>query len=267
MTNRKVQEASKTPFEHQSSMSITGEMIENKPAQTVCIVQFYTKVAPKLLFSVKDNNAAKQGRFIIGVDWFDTKLAPLYTAIRNDDPFADQLLVDIEISIDELGDAYKAKQEEIRELIANRLTSTGTRIEFPADGYNNECRVSFNNRLAYSFLWLTKELDNYMYYLYLADKYNVIERAQYNELWREAKRSFRYTLGKINGWKATSITRVDLAQGTARVPVAFNLNEKISLSQEVLLLEERAGTAPPISSWKNNILPNDVLNRLKETYC
>ncbi|MDF9399108.1 AcaB family transcriptional regulator [Vibrio sp. 1180_3] len=264
--NKSVKEISNTPFEHGAPMDVAGTMVENKPSQTYVTIRFYTKVAPKMLFSIKNADTKDKNKFVIGVDWFDTKLAPLFNAIRNDDPFADQMLLDIENGIETLGDMYKSKQENIRNLISSNLKMASSSIEFPDNGHTSECKVSFNNRLAYSFLWLTKELDNYMYYLHLADKFNVINRETYNDEWSDAKRAFRRTLGLINAWKPTSITRVDLAQNTARVAIAFGINERVNLSQEVLFLQNRASTAPAINDWKNGIINDEILSMLKNNF-
>ncbi|MFL7013624.1 AcaB family transcriptional regulator [Enterovibrio norvegicus] len=253
----------------ENSVTIKAELTENRPTVPHVEIKFNTKAAPQLLFSSNQEAGSRKNskaRFIQGADWFDTKLRPIMHAIRDDDPFADQVLFDIETAVADLGMTYKAEQENIKALLETRFSNNSAVLKFNENMHCSVYKVTFENRLAYDLLWAVKELDNVLYYLFLADKYSILPVPEISEKRDELRKKYRKTLMLINNWKSTSITRDDLAHNTARVAKTFEVNSNISLSLQVLMLEVRAACAPEIKSRKGNVLIQSTKEKLLELY-
>ncbi len=250
----------------QNSLHIGGTQTFKEPARNVVMVSYYTAAAPDMLFStVKDPNDPKS-RFIAGVDWLDTKVKPVMDAVEQDDPFADQILYDIEQSIDNAVAVYKDASDDLQKFIGETLSGSDSFLELAPEPETNVVKILFDHKLAYKVLWLSKELDKVLYFLYQANKLSLITTKEKNQRWMEAKKLFRNTFNQISGWKHTGISREALAQNTAIVRKAFEINSRIELTPEVLLLEKRADVAPSITAWKNDTLPGSVKERLERYY-
>lgn len=258
----------KNKDKNDGSISLHGEISTNKPEIPKVIIRFFTKAAPKLLAS-NNNSRVRGGRdlpFTPGLDWFDTKLTKLLSGIKNDDPFADQMLLNIEQEIQIVGEFYKTEQARLLSILNNKMDSSNSELSLPRNNHCEEHKVSYYNRLGYDFLWMTKELDSVLYYLFLCDQYAVLKSREVKEIQVEMTKKFRRTLSMITSWKPTGITREDLGQNTARVHQAFNKNADVGLSLEVIYLKLRADSAPYIDSHPNDKLDSSIEAMLKRYY-
>lgn len=251
-----------------NSVAIRGEIIENTPTVPHVEVTFLTNAAPNLLFSTKsDDSQAGKKTFVSGADWFDTKLKPILNAIRDDDPFADQLLYDIEQSIYNLGGIYKQELSELKFALETKLSNFNASLHLNDNMHLATYKIVFQNRLAYDLLWALKELDTVLYYLYFCDKYAVLPAREIADKRTKLRKQYRQTLQMINRWKSTSITRDDVAHNTQRVTKTFEINSEIKLTKEVLLLEVRADCAPNIRTRRGNNLDKITHSKIVELYC
>lgn len=219
-----------------------------------------------MLFSKVGGQRAKGTHFIQGVDWFDTKLTKILTAVRQDDPFADQLLLNLETSIFNLGSFYREEQQKIHELIQEHFKSVGAEINIPKNSSSSIVEITLAHRLSYNLLWLVKELDTLLYFLFYCDQYSILKVQEIKERRDILKKKFRQVLAQINVWTSTGISREDLAYNTARVKKAFEKNTEVRLSKEVIYLELRADCAPEISSHRNDVLDEGIKEKLKNLY-
>ncbi|MGR5296840.1 AcaB family transcriptional regulator [Vibrio mediterranei] len=250
----------------QNSLHIGGTQTFKEPARNSVFVSYYTAAAPDMLFStVKDPNNPKS-RFIAGVDWLDTKVKPVMDAVEQDDPFADQILFDIEQSIESAISVYKDASDDLQNFIGKTLSGSDSSLVLASEPETNVVKILFDHKLAYKVLWLSKELDKVLYFLYQANKLSLITTKEKDQRWMEAKKLFRNVFNQISNWRHTGISREALAQNTAIVRKAFEKNSRIELTPEVLLLEKRADVAPSISAWKNDVLPDSVRERLEKYY-
>ncbi|MGG5575714.1 hypothetical protein [Vibrio diazotrophicus] len=71
---------------------------------------------------------------------------------------------------------------------------------------------------------------------------------------------------QINNWVSTSITREDIAQNTRRVQLSYEQNSRVGLSREVLLMEQRAISAPLIPVHHNGNLDPVIIEKIKTLY-
>lgn len=253
----------------ENSVAIHGEMVENKPTIPRVTVDFYTKAAPALLFSDKKDpkkSPNSRTRFVQGADWFDTKLKVILNAIRDDDPFADQLLLDIERAVLDVGKRAEECQDVLKSRMDEALKRHGAKLEFNQNMHASTYKLTFQNRLSYEILWAVKEIDSAFFLLFLSEKHALVSPEEVKETRSSLRRQYNQTLSMINYWTNTAITREDLAHNTARVHKTFEMNKKIVLSHDVLMLKVRATSAPAIKIHRGNELEKNTKERLIELY-
>ncbi|EKO3573641.1 DUF1845 family protein [Vibrio metschnikovii] len=102
---------------------------KKKPEIPHLNVTFLTKDAPALLFSRKEKRGENKTNFISGADWFDSKIKVILNAVRDDDPFADQLVFDIENAINNLSAHYKEELQSIEFSLETKLTYFNASLE------------------------------------------------------------------------------------------------------------------------------------------
>ncbi|MCG3734173.1 AcaB family transcriptional regulator [Vibrio cincinnatiensis] len=229
-------------------------------------VTFLTKDAPALLFSRKEKRGENKTNFISGADWFDSKIKVILNAVRDDDPFADQLIFDIENAINNLSALYKEELQDIKASIETKLNHFNASLEISDKIHVETHAISFQNRLTFDLLWALKDLDESLYYLYLSDKYAILPSQVVTEKRQDLRKAYRVILQMINRWKPSAITREDLAHNTQRVAKTFEINEQIQLTKDVLLLEKRAACAPNIKTRNFNKLEPAIKEKLNELY-
>lgn len=227
---------------------------------------FLTKDAPALLFSSKEKRGGNKTNFISGADWFDSKIKVILNAVRDDVPFADQLIFDIENAINNLSALYKEEIQDIKASIETELNHFNSSLEISEKIHVETPAISFQNRLTFDLLWALKDLDESLYYLYLSDKYAILPSQVVTEKKQELRKAYRVILQMINRWKPSAITREDLAHNTQRVAKTFEINEQVQLTKDVLLLEKRAACAPNIKTRSFNKLEPAIKEKLNELY-
>ncbi|EKO3587299.1 DUF1845 family protein [Vibrio metschnikovii] len=109
-----------------------------------------------------------------GADWFDSKIKVILNAVRDDVPFADQLIFDIENAINNLSALYKEELQDIKASIETELNHFNASLEISEKNHVETHAISFQNRLTFDLLWALKDLDESLYYLYLSDKYAIL---------------------------------------------------------------------------------------------
>lgn len=227
-----------------------GYIEDNKPSIPYVEVRFYTKAVVGMLFSETKQTGQRKGKlqrqFIHGADWFNSKMHNVLQAIKEDDPFADQLLLNIEDEVEALGNELQRIQAELKNQLEKRLSPNNASIIFNDNMHCISVHITYENRISYDLLWALKELDNVFYYLYLNDKYAAMDPKDIKQIRNETRSNFRRCMTRIHEWVPTSITREDIAHNTARVATAWEKNAAINLTREVLFMEQRAKSAPNI---------------------
>lgn len=252
------------------STEMTGYITENKPDIPYIEIRFFTKAAIKLLFSDQktegQTKAIQTQRFIHGADWFNSKMENILDAIRADDPFADQALMNIEDAITELGNNLEIIKTDLINRMNLRLQANNATAIFNENMHCESIHITYKNRISYELLWLLKQVDDVFYYLYLCDKYAIMDAIEVREIRDSTRTKFRSCMTIINDWTPTSISREDMAQNTKRVAIAWKNNARIGLTQEVLMMTRRAKTSPLIPVRRQNVLDPDTAQKLRALY-
>ncbi|MCG3734620.1 AcaB family transcriptional regulator [Vibrio cincinnatiensis] len=90
---------------------------------------FLTKDATSTFVQQQRKKGGNKTNFISGADWFDRKIKVILNAVRDDDPFADQLIFDIENAINNLSALYKEELQDIKASIETKLNHFNASLE------------------------------------------------------------------------------------------------------------------------------------------
>ncbi|EGQ9284440.1 DUF1845 domain-containing protein [Vibrio parahaemolyticus] len=242
---------------------------DHVPEKNVIKIRMYTRDGVNLLKSKKTTERhGDKNVFIPGLDWFDRKIGDMIQAAGADDPFADQMLVDLEQQTAILLNHVRAQSSTVRGQIVDMFEQYEATLNLKVQSHCSEVDVFIRNKLSVKVLWLVKEIDRLLYYVYQAEKHDLLSSFAARDVKFDAKKALRNLLRLVDGYKHTSITRKDLALSgeSKRVQKAINDNRKITLSREVLFLEERADCAPYITTRHHDQLEDDVKGALEKLY-
>lgn len=238
---------------------------QNRPTFNTIEIKFMTRDAVRLI----DPEIIPQGKkktFLPAIRSFDTRINKIINASRQDDPFADQVLLDTERAINHFNETITEQTNGLRSQIKALFELNEAKLKLDNNAHAFTVNVNLKNNLSTAMLWSLKHLDTMLYLVFQAEKHCVISSQQSRIYRQEAKKDFRSLLGLNSSWKNTSISREDIAQKTQRTAKAFEDNHLINLSLEVLLLDIRADSAPRITRRDNNFMSTATREKILSIY-
>ncbi|PML12706.1 AcaB family transcriptional regulator [Vibrio breoganii] len=229
-------------------------------------IVLHSKDALKLLNSETVSTGKNKKTFLPGLQWFDTRLTNVVNSAGNDDPFADQLLLDLERQIDTLGETIVAKTEDLQAKIKELFDYNEATLKKNVSAHIAEVSVKLNYPLSNRMLWVIKAVDRMLFLVYQAEKHNIIYTRAAKEYRTDAKRMVRNLFRSLNKFNHTGITRTDVAHATKRTEIAYNQNKDIALTLPVLLMEERADCAPYVATRHGDRLDKKTREKIVRLY-
>lgn len=139
------------------------------------------------------------------------------SAISDDNPFANQLLLDIERAVLDVGKGAEECQNALKSRMDSALKSHGTKLEFNQNMHASTDNLTFRKLLSYEILWAVKEIDSASFLLFLSEKHALVSPEEVKETRSSLRRQYNQTLSMINYWT-----------NTARVHKTFEMNKKNS---------------------------------------
>ncbi|MGG5575715.1 AcaB family transcriptional regulator [Vibrio diazotrophicus] len=140
----------------EGSIEMHGYTVENKPDIPYIEVRFFTKMAVSLLFSQGKTEGQRKGaekkRFIHGADWLNSKIYTIIEAIKADDPFADQMLFNVEQSIQALGNELAEVKKYLLKSLEKRLGESNAKVTFNSNMHTITANITYENRISYDLL-------------------------------------------------------------------------------------------------------------------
>lgn len=238
-----------------------------KPEQPMIQIKLHSQTTVNILTSKELTGTNGKTRFNTGLDWFDSKMTKVHYAVKEDDPFADQLYLDVEKGIAALTAHYSQQTGYLQQHVHSVLSQHDMLVNFSIDSYSALYNVpKFNLNISIKMLYLLKELDKHIYWIFLCEKYGCLSRDDAKTRSNDARRRFRNVLKLCQYWEATGITRKDIAFHTQRAALAAEKNKNINVTAEVLLMKERATLAPySAAHYMNKISDQETLTGLLET--
>lgn len=248
-------------------IAVLGDVIYHHPStmkKQTLEVGFYRMDAAKLLtgHQGKENGSGKKP-FLAGINTFDSKLPRLLQAAAQDDPFADQLLLDIESKIEELREMVEHQNQQVMVQIQQHLNYNNARVVHDKNNFVATYEPNYRTELAHKLLWAAKDIDKLLVSLDIATNAAIVAKKIGSTYKHQSIRAFRRIIHMCDNFAHTSITRIDIAHNTARCKSAFDRNVKVGLSPEVLLCEVRADSAPRIATRQFDSV-EDIKEKLVE---
>jgi integrating conjugative element protein (TIGR03761 family) len=228
-------------------------------------IELRTKDARLLIFQEVKQEGHKRNHYV-AVDTLNAKLPAIYKAAQQDDPFADQLLLDIEQAIANLSQEYSRQTKALQNNIHAVLSHYDLSVELNQASVSSRVTLNIDYDLVMRSLFLVKSADTLLYTVFLAQKCTVIDRQQAKAYQRSVKDSFRKIIRMIYNWKFSGITRLEMAYAQQRGLQARELNKAITLTSDVLLFEQRAICAPYVPTRQNDRLDDHLKAQLMKLF-
>lgn len=196
----------------------------------------------EILYKGVPPKGADRGK--VGLTKADDILHKVYEAIRQDDPFADQLLYDMHQSMIALEETCERANEIIRKNYQEKMRDgVSMKIE---KSKNTPFDVRLKTNFCRGLLWKIKQVDD-LTMMNLAGRYREILDVKTSQQINKALMSTAWNiLYLVFHWKATGVTRQDVIENNKRFEQAANINSKILLTEGVLNRSERSTYAPEI---------------------
>lgn len=198
------------------------------------------------LFRGRKGDRSKQIREIIGMAVFAKKAGLIWSAARDDDPYADQALVDLEKVVNN----EKVLLEEREKLLSEMLDGVeGLDVENVSSTNPTEIPINFHSPWSYRGLLLLLQYDKIVRLGLTAHHVGFIGDTEWKEIITDCGRAVRHVFDQVNRWVTTNVTREDVRKNTKvaqralaqHMEVKFN---RIELTPEVVEGEVRASVAP-----------------------
>lgn len=219
---------------------------------TSAIVKFHSTQSVNL-FRGRKGDPKNNVRPIIGLARFARQVAFVWSASSIDDPFADQVLLDIE-------EAYEAAKEilDAREKAMNDLLHGMEEFEITLGASNTpvEFRLQFYSPWGFRGAMLLKQFDKIMRMALTAKHIGLFADNDWISIVSNSARALRHMFAQVDGWISTGLKRDDIRQKNKLAERAITKYDdaqgrKIMLTPEVMSGLYRAKLSPV-----NRILEN-----------
>ena len=190
---------------------------------------------------------------IMGLVQFASKINQIYSAAKQDDPYADYQLIKIEKKIES---SRKLIEEHTKSLVDLLNASDGMKVD---PGFSvSPIDVDLKFRVTYSYLTaqLVVMYDKLCQNAIAATHVGLMSSAEWKLIVRPCAKSIRSIIYSASGYTASGVVRGDFAEGGDKIDAAILLNGR--LPEEVLDGSQRASHAPVINK-------NPRANRMTHT--
>lgn len=251
LKSTKLPEHGKVSFNKENNAKTSNTSRFNRPSVKV---GFYTRTAYDLMFSKTREKDGRKIKHQMGLKDFDKKIGGVFFSARDDNPIADSVLFEIErlisdasVNIDILIDGI---QKQVEHFFRNHNAGLS---------YNQEYAFTFNSnwkfKLSYRLMWLIQKADKYFNIMEIAESADVVTTKAAKDQIYHVKRMILNILHFVNRYRYATISRSDIAEMTSSAKKYFEeVQDKLILNSNVLMLIERAETAPVIDTRPSNHL-------------
>ncbi len=224
-------------------------------------VGFYTLEGAKLMVNNERERAGdKRNAFQMGLEGFDNKLYLLMSAAKDDNPFADSLLLQIEEISQHLKESSAEQKLELERMITRQLRDNNASMLVTKNDFITTVSPKFRHQFTYSIMWTAVQIDQLLKTVSLAQSLAIINAKVARSYTTSAIKKFRNLMNMASRYKPNAVTRKDLALRTANgikslQELATNEKNNIILRPDVLRGRKRSTYAPHITGRKSAVLP------------
>ncbi len=213
------------------------------------VVSIKTTLNTKEALSLFHGRKGKKNKIvgIIGIKSFATRVRQITNATRNDDPYADLMLLRIEKALEDCNGTLKKYKEDIDKKIISKV---GDSYKDKINTTNNEpviLETSYSSVFANIALQVLTNADEVFLLIYALGHIGGITRQDKFKNFFEVKTLIRKTLLSVTGYHYLGINRNDIVLLTARgVQAVEKMKSLGELPDDVLNAKYRSKYAPNI---------------------
>ncbi len=198
------------------------------------------------LFRGRRGDRAKNIRQIVGMSLFARQAGLIWTAAKNDDPYADQCLVEIEAAHKRTKVLLDEREKALSELIEGL---EGFEVDVQTCTEPLEIPLNFHSPWAYRSVLLLLQYDKIVRLGLTAHHVGFIGDAECNDVITDSGRAMRNLFEEVNRWVFTNVTRDDIRKNTkvakrAQGQYLEKKNNRLVIEDEVMEGTKRASIAP-----------------------
>lgn len=210
------------------------------------------------LFRGRRGDRAKNIRPIVGISLFAGLARTVWFAARDDDPYADMCLVEIERVHGECKECLDRHERALSELIE---TLDGLEVSIQTCEEPLEIELNFSSPWSYRTVLLLLQYDRIVRLGLTARHVGFIGDQEWHDIVSDSGRNLRNLLGQVDRWIMTGVTRDDIRKNTAiakraQAMYATKKDRPLVLREDVLEGIHRARISP-----KNEILEKYLMEK------
>ncbi len=198
------------------------------------------------LFRGRRGDRSKNIRQIVGMSLFARQAGLIWTAAKNDDPYADQCLIEIEEAHKRTKTLLDEREKALSELIEGL---EGFEVDVQTCTEPLEIPLNFHSPWAYRSVLLLLQYDKIVRLGLTAHHVGFIGDAEWNDVITDSGRAMRNLFEEVNRWVFTNVTRDDIRKNTkvakrAQGQYLEKKNNRLVIEDEVMEGTKRASIAP-----------------------
>ncbi|MDN2483827.1 AcaB family transcriptional regulator [Vibrio agarivorans] len=238
------------------------------PKRSALKIGFYTVDAAKLLIDQRrENKRLNKVNYQKGLEGFDRNLTKLLNPIRDDNPFADSVLLDLEDRLETITEEVATQSSNVEQQIEATFKAHNASVQYKKNDYITELEPKFNHAITMRLVWLVKEIDQFWHLLELAQSNAILTARSVQAYKHQTSKNFRSILHLPDRFHFKVVTRNDIAHktktGIKALEDLLNPRNSNSLRPEVLLMTRRSAFAPPVTARRNGNI-DDIKDKLSE---
>lgn len=215
------------------------------PMHMLARVKLHSHLAINL-FRGRKGDPSTGLRPIIGLARFGGQVAKVWTASMQDDPYADQCLLDIEQAWDAAKQLLTTRHDSLKLLVSGM---EDFEVELQTSMEPAELVLDFYCPWAYRGALLLQQYDRVVRLGLTASHIGFLTSAEWTNVVTDSGRSVRNMFAMVNRWTSTGVTRDDIRRGTKvaqRAQAKYTETKRgyLKLSNEVLEGVRRAQLKP-----------------------
>lgn len=241
---------------------LSGEPLEKKitlppSMQMGAKLKLHTHLAINL-FRGRRADKSKNIRPIVGVSLFAGQARTIWFAARDDDPYADQCLLEIERAHAECKECLDRHEATLNELMG---AMDGLEVSLQTCEEPLEIELNFSSPWSYRTVLLLLQYDRIVRLGLTTRHVGFIGDQEWDDVVSDSGRSLRNLMGQVDRWIMTGVTREDIRKNTAiakraQAMYATKKDRPLVLKDDVLEGTLRARLSP-----KNEILERYLANQ------
>ncbi len=178
--------------------------------QMSAVVKFHSTQSINM-FRGRKGDPEKGIRPIIGLARFARQVSLVWSAAAIDDPYADQVLLDIEQAYDAAKMSLDAKEKTMTNLLEGL---DDFEVTLQASVQPVQITLQFYSPWGFRGAMLLKQFDKLIRMALTARHIGIFTEDDWVSIVRDAARSLRHMFNEVDGWVSTGVKREDIRNGT-----------------------------------------------------